>query len=67
MELQFNFFIIPVLVPLIVAGKTFLDQQDFKVAIQSMFQTKTILLFLLGLFAAFLLQTFFKGSLLTVQ
>lgn len=64
--MSFNFFIIPLLIPFVIAGKTFMDEQDFKSAIQSMFRTKSIIFFLLGLLVAFLLQTFLKGSLFSI-
>lgn len=58
MELNFNFIIIPLLVPFIVAGKAFLDHSDFKLAIEALVARKTIFIFLVTLFITFLVQVF---------
>ncbi len=60
---HFNFAIIPILIPIILAGKTFLDTQDFAMAFNDLVRKRTIILTLLALFIAVILQIALNGAL----
>lgn len=64
MEFTINFFIIPLLIPVVLAGKSFLDHQDLKYAFAELVSKRTIILTLLALAFAFILQLTMSGKLL---
>lgn len=64
MGFQINWFIIPVLIPFIMAGKAFMEQQDFKVMITELVSKRTLIFTMAGLMLSFALQVFMGGKLI---
>lgn len=53
---DFNFVWIPVFIPFIMAGKSFLDHQDVKMAIDALVGKRTIIFVIVALFFSMAVQ-----------
>lgn len=63
MDAHFNFLILPIFIPFILAGKAFLDHSDFGMAVNELVRKRTILFTILALIAVIIIQIILQHKL----